>query len=134
MAILTKIPDPNASVGDFPEILAPDGQLTGSVASAITQAVRALMRRLNNGLSLGNGVSGYQAGNLDAQYIDVLTPGVADTAIEVPHDLGRVPIGYEVVRRDKAAVVYDADAGSWNERRFYVKANVASVTVKLRVY
>jgi hypothetical protein len=52
----------------------------------------------------------------------------------VPHGLGRKPIGYDVVRRDAAAIVYDSSGGSWGEDVIYLKCDTASVTIKLRVY
>jgi len=134
MAQLTKLPDPLAAVGDFPEIAAPDGKLTGILVSALVQAVRNIIQILNRGISLGSGATGYQAGNLDAQYVDMITPGVADTEFEVPHQLGRVPIGYEPVRQDRAVSIYDSNSGSWNDSRLFLKANVASASIKLRVY
>lgn len=134
MAIRTVIPDPSASMGDIPPITLEDGKLSGTTATYLSTTLRGMIDKFNGGISLGNGLSGYRSGNLDAQYIDVFTPGVADTEFAVPHGLGRKPIGYDVVRRDKAAIVYDSSGGSWGENVLYLKCNVASTTIKLRVY
>lgn len=134
MAIRTVIPDPNSSMGDIPPITLEDGKLSGTTATYLSSTLRGMIDKFNGGISLGNGLSGYRAGNLDAQYIDVFTPAVADTEFTVPHGLGRKPIGYDVVRKDKAAIVYDSSGGSWGENVLYLKCNVASTTIKLRVY
>jgi hypothetical protein len=134
MAIRTITPDPNAAMGDIPPITLDEGKLSGTTATYLSSALRGIIAKFNGGISLGNGDSGYRAGNLDAQYIDVFTPSVADTEFTVPHGLGRKPIGYDVVRRDKAAIVYDSSGGSWSDTLLYLKCNVASTTIKLRVY
>lgn len=134
MAIRTMIDDRDAMVGDFPDIAAEDGKLTGVLSGALTQAIKAVIRKLNGLISLGTGATGHRAGNLDAQYIDILTPSVANTEFPVPHGLGRLVIGYDVVRKDRAVDIYDSNFGSWNPELLLLKATVASASVKLRVY
>ena len=121
-------------MGDIPPITLEDGKLSGTTATYLSTTLRGMIDKFNGGISLGNGLSGYRSGNLDAQYIDVFTPSVADTEFAVPHGLGRKPIGYDVVRSDKAAIVYDSSGGSWGDNVLYLKCNVASTTIKLRVY
>ena len=134
MAERTLIPDPNAGMGDIPPIALEQGKMSGTTAAYLTSSLRAIIAKFNGGISLGVGSSGYRAGNLDAQYIDVFTPSVADTEFAIPHGLGRKPIGYDVVRKDKACIVYDSSGGSWGEKVFFLKCNAASATIKLRVY
>ena len=134
MAQRTIIDDTNSMVGDFPAISSAEEKLTGVLASALTQALRAIIRKMNGQISLGVGTTGHRAGNLDAQYVDVLTPSVADTEFAVPHGLGRLAAGYDVVRRDKAVTVYDSNFGSWNTSLVLLKASVASASIKVRVY
>lgn len=134
MALRTIIPDPDAAMGDIPPIALSDGKMSGPTAAYLTAALRAIIAKFNGAISLGNGSTGYRAGNLDAQYIDVYTPATPDTEIEIPHGLGRKPIGYDVVRRDAACIVYDSSGGSWGKDVLYLKCDTASVTIKLRVY
>lgn len=134
MALREVIPDPAAAMGDIPPIALSDGKLSGTTAAYLTASLRSIIAKFNGAISLGNGSSGYRAGNLDAQYIDVFTPSTPDAEIEIPHGLGRKPIGYDVVRRDAACIVYDSSGGSWGNDVFFVKCNTASVTIKLRVY
>lgn len=120
-------------MGDIPPIALKEGKISGPTADYLSQSIRGIISKFNGGISLGNGLSGYRAGNLDAQYIDVYTPG-ADTEFIVPHGLGRKPIGYDVVRLDKAAIVYDSSAGSWGNEVIYLKCNAANATIRLRIY
>lgn len=134
MAIREVIPDVTAAMGDIPPIALSEGKLSGATADYLSQSIRGIIAKFNGGISLGKGLSGWRAGNLDAQYIDVFTPATPDLEFAIPHGLGRKPIGYDVVRKDKAAIVYDSSGGSWGENILYLKCNVASVTIKLRVY
>ena len=133
MAIRTIIPDGASGVGDIPPITTKEGKLSEQTASYLSSAIRSLISKLNGQISLGTGISSTRAGNLDAQYVDVYTPG-ADTEFAVPHGLGRKPIGYDVVRQDKACSVYDSSGGSWGNNIMYLKCDVANVTIKLRLY
>lgn len=134
MAIRRKLQDGSGSVGQLPPIALKDGKLTEKLALAITDKMGQLIDKFNNGLSLGTGESGYQAGNLDAQFIDVLMPGVADTEIAIPHGLSRVPIGFLVVNKDRACNIYNSSLGSWSNTIMYLKSNVASATIRLLVF
>jgi hypothetical protein len=133
MAQRRMIEDGVGAVGDIPPITLEDGKISETTAAYLSGALRGIIAKFNNGISLGSGDSGHKAGNLDAQYIDVYTPG-ADVEFIVPHGLGRKPIGYDVVRKDKACIVYDSSGGSWGDTLFYLKCNTANATIKLRVY
>jgi hypothetical protein len=133
MAIRTVIPDGQSGVGDIPPIVTIDGKMSQNTAAYISGALRGLIAKLNGQLSFGTGISSTRAGNFDAQYIDVYTPG-ADAEFAVPHGLGRKPIGYDVVRQDKACNVYDSSGGSWGFDTLFLKCDVANCTIKLRVY
>jgi len=128
------IPDPDAAMGDIPPIALSDGKMSGPTASYLTGALRTIIEKFNGAISLGNGESGFRAGNIDAQYIDVFTPATPDEEFAVPHGLNRKPIGYDVVRRDIACHVYDSSGGSWGNDIMFLKCNTASATIKLRVY
>lgn len=121
-------------VGGFAAFSEEQDKFTTLMAQAVTSAVRALITKVNGRISLGNGTPGYKAGNLDAAYWDVLTPGVADTEFIVRHDLGRVPVGYQVVRADRSVNIYDSSYGSWTETLMFLKASVASASVKLLIW
>lgn len=111
-----------------------DGRISAGLAMTLLNVFRSIVKAMNGRLSLGGGLTGHRAGNLDGQYIDFLTPAVADTEFIVPHGLNRVPIGYQVVRRDAAAVVYDSSVGSWSPDLLYLKCDTSSTTIKLLVW
>lgn len=67
------------------------------------------------------------------QYQDVTTPGTANTEFTVNHGLGRVPVGYLVVGRDKAAIIYNSTT-AWTETAIYLKCNVATVAIRLLIF
>ena len=122
-------------LGDVPDLVIRDGKVTEEVALVLSTRLRDLVRKVNRRISFGDGVDGYRAGNLDAQYVDVATtPGVADTEFTVVHGLQRVPVGYIVVRKDKACDVYDSSIGSWTDSLMFLKCTVATATVKLIVF
>jgi hypothetical protein len=134
VAIRTKLEDGSGAMGNMPDITLQNGKLTEQVALAISSKIQEIIRRVNQGWSLGSGATGYKAGNLDAQYVDVVFPSVADTQVAIPHGLQRRPIGYAVVRSDRAADIYDSSAGSWTVEVLYLKSNVANATVRLLVW
>ena len=136
------IDEQEASVGSLPKLEkeGEGGGLTTGILTALYLAVSRLMDRFNGKISLGTGAHGHRAGNLDAEYINWHTPVTADEEFEVPHHLGRIPIGYEVVSRDKPVVIYDSRKQFWTPTRFYVKSSStllspdADAEVVMRVY
>lgn len=135
MALFTIRDDGVAMLGDVPPIkLSDKGQITPSTAELLSNTLRAIVKKLNGLVFLGTGLNGHRAGNIDAQYIDVLAPSAPNTEFPVVHGLSRVPIGYDVVRKDRAVDVYDSSAGSWTDKLFFLKASVADASIKLRVY
>jgi hypothetical protein len=134
MAIRTMADEPEGMLGDLVPIVLHQGKLSESAVGLISDTLRGIIKKLNGEVSLGSGTTGRRAGNLSAQYIDHITPSVVDTEFVLPHGLGRTPVGYAVVRRDRAGTVYDSSIGSWNDTLLYLKADVASMTIKLLVW
>lgn len=133
MAIRTIIPDGTSGLGDIPPITTKEGKISEQTASYLSGAIRGIIAKMNGAISFGTGISSTRAGNIDAQYVDVYTPA-ADEEFAVPHGLQRKPIGYDVVRKDKAAIVYDSSGGSWGKNIMYLKCDTDNVTIKLRIY
>ena len=74
-----------------------------------------------------------KAGNLSAKHVVFTSNGVANTEDTIPHKLGRVPVGYVVVKQDKAGIVYDGGT-DFTTTNIYLKSSVASVAWILMVY
>lgn len=61
-----------------------------------------------------------------------LTFSLADTDTALAHGLNRVPVGYIVVSKSAATVVYNGSS-AWTSTLIYLRANVAA-TIKLFVF
>lgn len=135
------VDEEEASVGSLPKLRTDEeGGLSNALLTELYLSVLKLMNRFNGLISLGTGVHGHRAGNLDAEIIHWHTPVTADIEFEVPHELGRIPVGYEVISRDKPVVLYDSRKQFWTATRFYLKASStllspdADAEVVMRVY
>lgn len=118
----------SGSIKDFPPITLVEGKLTEIQAQQLSDAVRALIASVNGHLSLGDGSQSSWSGNLDGQTKEHTFPA-ANTAYEVPHGLGRVPIG--VVQLDvnqNGAVVRGENRGSWGLDSLFLSCSVAGTT------
>jgi len=138
MAKRTIIEDGLGSVGEIAAPTLHEGEVTQatliSIVADMLAVLRAVTQRLNGQLSRGSGITGHRTGNFHGQYIDVLTPSVADTEFSVPHGLGRLAIGIDVAQQDKAGSIYTSSIGSWSEEILFLKASAASMSLKLQVY
>ena len=130
-----------ASVGSLPNLNKDDdGSLSPTVLTGLYLAVQNVMNRFNGLISLGTGAHGTRAGNLDCEYIHWHTPVTADVEFEVPHELGRIPIGYDVVSRDKPVIIYDSRKQFWTQNRIYLLSSSTLLSpdsdaeIVLRVY
>jgi hypothetical protein len=74
-----------------------------------------------------------KAGNLLAKYVVYTSNAVANTEDAIPHKLGRVPVGYIPVSRDKSATLYDSGT-DFTTTTLYLKSTAASVTWVLLIY
>lgn len=86
----------------------------------VSQLFEQVARLFSNGLTV--------ADNFDAKTL-TLTFSSANTDASLAHGLGRVPVGYWVLRRSANMVVYDG-ANAWNANSIYLRASAAgSITV-----
>ena len=115
------------------ELLVEGGAVLRHDVDALNSALLDLVLAVNGRLSLGAAGNGERVGNLDAQFL-LVTTSTADTDVAVLHGLGRVPVGYWVVGKDKAGVVYDSGRESWTDTRLTVRCSVATVKVRLVVF
>ena len=116
------------------EILIANGELNPLSVRALRDTVDLLAVALNGRMSLGDAtVSSSRAGNLDAVYVKVVSPG-ANVEFPVKHELGRIPSGFEVVFRDKAGIVYASRQGSWTTRVIFLKCSAATTTLRVRLF
>lgn len=68
--------------------------------------------------------------NIDGAWITGTSNAVANTEKAFTHQLGRVPIGFQVFHKDKAGDFY-IGVTAWTSDTVYLKCSVASVTFKI---
>lgn len=113
-----------------------EAAIVGYVVQAATidvLAYIALHKRGGAGPSLGDASDGSRPPALNAIYQVVTTPGTADTEFSIAHELGRVPVAYLVVKKDRACDVYSG-ATAWTSTQIYLKCSVASAAVTVLVW
>ena len=74
-----------------------------------------------------------EEGNLYGQVKIYTTNAVANNEDTVAHTLGRAPIGFLILNRDKAGVVYDGGT-AWTATNIYLKCDTASTTVTIWIF
>lgn len=110
-----------------------EGQITAQLINSLNLFLQDVARLINGFVSFGGGNHATWAGNIDGQYIEITFPGVANTEMRVPHGLGRLPIGYFVVRKDRACDIYDGSDNTWGVEYLYVKSDEADAVVRLLI-
>lgn len=87
----------------------------------------ALFREVvNSGLDFGDGIA--FSGNFRGAWLkDQVTDATPDTETAYTHNLGVVPIGFLVFKRDKAGVIYSGST-AWTTSQLTLRSNLASVT------
>jgi hypothetical protein len=77
---------------------------------------------LNGGILLEDNFNGFKT--------TITTSATPGTETAIAHGLKRTPIGYIVLKKDKAAHIYDGST-AFDSSNIYVRSDVASVTVTL---
>lgn len=133
MAISTRKRTGAGTLPDLPNITLTDGKLTNQQVVNISDAIRGLIRWANGQVSFGDGTASSLSGNIDGHTKEVYFK-LANTDVEVPHGLGRVPIGIIVldVNAD-GAVVRGNQRGDWNDSRLFLRCSQADTTALLIV-
>lgn len=132
--VRTRLEDGSGTVGAVPTLqLDKKGNVSVSLFNTVISILASLANAINGRLSLGSGVTGFRSGNIDGQWIDLLTPAVADTEFIVPHGLGRVPVGVWPMLQDADGFLKASSTGSWDETVLYLKCSGSSVTMKIIV-
>lgn len=122
------------SISPIGEVNTVDGKITEKALAEILGSINSLISAYNGGVSFGTGENSTRVGNFAAGYITWVFSSVANTEEEIPHGLGRIPIGLIPVAKDRACDVYISSFGSWNPDRFFLKCSVASAAVNLLVF
>src|SRR4029077_2544455 len=105
-----------------------------------TKYARALNGRIDFGSPQGQGMTPPQTGNIDGTWPGTLaagymitTPG-ANVEFTVTHNLGRVPVGYDVRSIDAPAHIYDSRKALWTKTQMFLKCDQTTVHLVLFVH
>ena len=100
-----------------------DGTVPLQSIQQLNVYLQNLADKLNvDGISFGDSTRFSQAGNLDAQRVEVKFTGAGDER-EIYHSLRRVPVGYIVVQQDKPGSLYVSKFGSWGNDTLFLKTD-----------
>lgn len=68
--------------------------------------------------------------NIATQLVSKSDTGSANAEFYIDHNLGVAPLGFIVIKNNKAGVVYDSGT-TWTSSRIYLKCSVANCNVSL---
>lgn len=116
------------AIADMPPVTLSEGKLTDQQAAYITDAIRGIIRQLNGGISFGDGSNSSLSGNIDGHTKEFYFAD-ANTNYEIPHGLGRPPIGIIVLDVNVDGAVVRGDIrGDWNASRLFLRCSQAGTT------
>lgn len=67
------------------------------------------------------------------RFAEVTSHATPDTEYSIEHSLRTIPLGFIVIKQDKAAVTYQG-ATAWDTEKIYLKTNVASVAIRVLIF
>jgi hypothetical protein len=90
-------------------------------------------RVMGGNISFGNGTNGNTEQNINGVWATGTTPATPNTPFTLNHVLGKVPIGFDVKRINKAGSIFDSGT-AWTNTQIFVESNVASATFSLFIF
>lgn len=105
-----------------PSESAPETPFDQDLERALDVAFQRLSEILNKGILLDDNFNGFKT--------TITTSATPGTETAIAHGLKRTPIGYIVLKKNKAAHIYDG-ATAFDSTNIYVRSDVASVTTTL---
>lgn len=103
------------------------------VLKDVYKALRGNISYGHAGYNKHNPTLGLVPDNVDGNFCSITNTGLADTEFAVTHNLNRVPIGFHVVRQNKAGSFYDSGT-AWTKTQIFLKCNVANVAATFFVF
>jgi hypothetical protein len=97
----------------------------------LEQDTSQLFEAFKGRVRFGTGTNGDRGENIQGHFQVVTTAG-ADTEFAIAHGTGAVPIGYIVLKQDKAGSFYESGT-TWTDTNIYLKCSTATVTATLFV-
>ena len=106
-------------------LIKPDTDYNKNLDRELTSGWMELADTLNGGLKFSD--------NFNQETITVSDTGTADVEIAVTHTLKRIPVGFILINRNKAASVYSSGT-AWTATTIYLKANLANCNITIMVF
>lgn len=103
----------------------------GDDPNAVKEIVEQHGKVLAN-ISLGDGTGNSEDQNVDGFFVSGTFP-VANTDLAIQHQLGRVPVGYIVVKLSVAAVIFDGSVAA-TTTAITLKSNTAGAVAKIFLF
>jgi len=101
---------------------------------SLNQFVQMLKQVYQNLIGVINGQIGFGDGtnldNINGSWINVVAPVAPNTDFTVNHNLGRLPVGYWIMEKDRACDVYTGGVAA-TTTQLTLKATVASAVLRL---
>ncbi len=91
-----------------------------------------LFKIFNRNISFGQSIDG-QDQNIDGRMVDIPTTGVINTQFVVTHNLGRIPLFYDVKYTNLACSVYDSGT-QWTKTQIFLKCSIANAHIRLFIH
>ena len=103
----------------------PNDSWLGGLSDALHEWTSRVALLVNAGLRFDD--------NFSISKVSVTADATPDTEFTVAHTLKRTPIGYWVIRKDRAGDVYDGTT-TFDSSNIYLKCSVASVVMTVYVF
>lgn len=71
--------------------------------------------------------------NIEGRMVETVDTGLANTEFSFIHNLGRIPLFYDVKYTDKATSIYDSGT-PWTTTRAFFKSSTANVRIRLFIH
>lgn len=113
---------------DYTTEVLPDKESLLAYARQIQRVYQNLAFILNG--QVGFGQDGVTRDNIDGNWINVVTPVAPNTDFTIDHNLLRLPVGYLLMRTDRAVNIYNGSLAD-SKTQITLRADVASVAVRL---
>jgi hypothetical protein len=108
-----------------------EGTLEDKAVAALNEFNAVVARKLNGGLSFGDGSQSSRTGNIYGQWVEFITPDPGGTQFTIDHGLRKNIIGRLIMRQNKAGQLYDVNLGGWGPTKVYFMCDTASVLMKV---
>jgi hypothetical protein len=94
--------------------------------------IEDIYKLVQRNISFGTQVNGGDQ-NIAGQMVEIANTGTANTQFTVTHNLGRIPLYYDVKYINGNGVVYDSGT-AWTKTQAFFKCSLANAKVRLFVH